>query len=136
MPTEPFLSDRPLRFRGISDSLALQHLEGSECCLIHADNPLSNTRGVFVNPNVRVGYNELAYHKVHPATAWVGLQNVAVSLWENRLRRWTTTPFLKKLVVRRRVNSWKAESDGRLEPGEFCLINEMQVLVANGWAHV
>jgi hypothetical protein len=36
----------PLRFRGISDSLAKYHLEASECCLIHFDNPL--TRKLFI----------------------------------------------------------------------------------------
>ncbi|PLB48395.1 putative polysaccharide export protein [Aspergillus steynii IBT 23096] len=136
MPIEPFVSDKPLRFRGIPDSLALQHLEGSECCLIHADNPLSSTRGVYLNPNVRVGYNAQAYDSVHPASAWIGLQSVAIALWENRFRRWATTSLLKRFVVRKRVNRWKADLDDREEPGEFCLINEMQVLISNGWAHV
>src|SRR5438270_8111059 len=35
---DPFYRDPPLSFRGIPDSLAIHHLEGSECCLIHADN--------------------------------------------------------------------------------------------------
>lgn len=47
--------DQNLTFRGIPDDLASLHLEGSECCLIHADNPLSHSKGVFLNPNVRVG---------------------------------------------------------------------------------
>ncbi|EAQ87609.1 hypothetical protein CHGG_04228 [Chaetomium globosum CBS 148.51] len=59
------LGIRGLRFRGIPDSLAALHLEASECCLIHADNPGSRTRGVYVNPAVRVGYNRLAYDAVH-----------------------------------------------------------------------
>ncbi|KAH8432425.1 glycosyltransferase family 69 protein [Aspergillus melleus] len=136
MSTEPFLSESPLRFRGISDSLARQHLEASECCLIHADNPLSSTRGIYLNPNVRVGYNAAAYDAVHRTSAWIGLRHIAMSLWENRLRRWMTTPLLKRLVVRNRLNRWKADADDRVEPGEYCLVNEMQVLVANGWAHV
>ncbi|OAQ97990.1 hypothetical protein LLEC1_03544 [Akanthomyces lecanii] len=77
MPADPFVSPTKLRFRGIPDSLALQHLEGSECCLIHADNPLSKTLG-----------------------------------------------------------AWQKEDSARHEPGVFCLINEMQVLAENGWAHV
>jgi hypothetical protein len=89
-----------------------------------------------VNPKVRVGYNGPAYEKVHPAGSWLSPQYIALALWENRFRRWATTTLLKKWVVRRRVDQWKALSSGRHEPGDFCLINEMQVLVANGWAHV
>ncbi|KAL8996568.1 MAG: hypothetical protein Q9169_003963 [Polycauliona sp. 2 TL-2023] len=44
----------PLRFRGIPDSLAQYHLEGSECCLIHYDNPLSAENGVYINPEVHL----------------------------------------------------------------------------------
>lgn len=136
MPIEPFVSTPPLRFRAISDSLALSHLEGSECCLIHADNPLSKQDGVYLNPKVRVGYNPAAYEAVHPTGAWLSLQHVALALWENRLRRWFTTPFFKKLVVRKRIAGWHDDHIDEQEPGDFCLINEMQVLVSNGWAHV
>ncbi|KAI9932282.1 hypothetical protein ASPWEDRAFT_27448 [Aspergillus wentii DTO 134E9] len=136
MPTEPFMSNTPLRFRGISDSLGESHLEGSECCLIHADNPLSQTQGVYLNPQVRVGYNAPAYDAVHPTRSWISLQSVALALWENRIRRWTTTEFFTKRTVRKRVSAWERQDGSRFEPGEFCLINEMQVLAANGWAHV
>ncbi|PYI06502.1 hypothetical protein BO78DRAFT_116139 [Aspergillus sclerotiicarbonarius CBS 121057] len=136
MPIDPFVSTPPLRFRAISDSLAQSHLEGSECCLIHADNPLSQAMGVYLNPRVRVGYNPAAYAAVHPTGAWLSLQHVTLALWENRLRRWMTTPSLKQLVVRRRISRWQDDHAGEEEPGEFCLINEMQVLADNGWAHV
>ncbi|EGS21769.1 uncharacterized protein CTHT_0036360 [Thermochaetoides thermophila DSM 1495] len=66
MPTSAFTGIQGLKFRGIDDSLAVYHLEGSECCLIHADNPASRTKGVFLNPAVRVGYNRKAYETVHP----------------------------------------------------------------------
>ena len=65
MHAAPFMSNPSLSFRGMPDSLALHHLEGSECCLIHVDNPLSAEYGVFVNPNVRVGYSGEAYEAVH-----------------------------------------------------------------------
>ncbi|EED19751.1 polysaccharide export protein (CAP59), putative [Talaromyces stipitatus ATCC 10500] len=148
MPTSPFLSqtNTPLRFRGIPDSLALHHLEGSECCLIHADNPLSSTHGVYLNPKVRVGYNRAAYTAVHPLKPqnWISssfspsssLARIVVSFWENRLRRWFTMPVFERRVIRRRVKNWENEEGNRHEPGEFCLIDEMQVLVSNGWAHV
>lgn len=138
MPAEPFVSSSALRFRGITDSLATHHLEGSECCLIHADNPLSKTRGVFLNPRVRVGYNLPAYQATHPADGsepWLSVWDIFIGLWANRLRRWVTFSF-DRWVVRRRVGQWEKEGLGNREPGEFCLINEMQVLVDNGWAHV
>lgn len=136
MPTEPFTSSSKLRFRGIPDSLAEHHLEGCECCLIHADNPLTKTRGVYLNPHVRVGYNSAAYKAVHPEQgAWVSTWQIFSGLWINRIMRWVSAPF-DSLVVRKRVAAWEKEGIGRREPGEFCLINEMQVLVERGWAHV
>lgn len=136
MPIDPFTSNPPLRFRALPDSLAEYHLEGSECCLIHADNPLSQTKGVYMNPAVRVGYNGPAYTAIHPVSAWISLQNVALALWENRVRRWVTSHRLKKLAVGRKIAAWEDGDRGRFEPGEFCVINEMQVLAVNGWAHV
>ncbi|RKL18310.1 hypothetical protein BFJ68_g4013 [Fusarium oxysporum] len=134
MPVEPFTSSSKLRFRGIPDSLAEHHLEGCECCLIHADNPLSKTRGVYLNPHVRVGYNLRAYQALHPEQgAWVSTWQIFSGLWTNRIMRWVSSPF-DAWVVRRRVAEW--EKLGGREPGEFCLINEMQVLVERGWAHV
>ncbi|RAL11779.1 glycosyltransferase family 69 protein [Aspergillus homomorphus CBS 101889] len=136
MPAAPFVSATPLRFRAVPDSLALSHLEGSECCLIHADNPLSQAHGVYLNPHVRVGYNPEAYAAVHPARAWLSRQSIALALWKNRIRRWTTTSYFKMQVVRSRVARWENAHPEQQESGDFCLINEMQVLVANGWAHV
>jgi hypothetical protein len=147
MPTSAFTGSRGLQFRGIDDSLAAYHLEGSECCLIHADNPASRARGVYMNPNVRVGYRQTAYDQVHPhgGSSWLSLYQIWTGLWRNRLARWLTTPWLKEFRVSRRVRSWekKGRSGGdgkqeepREEPGQFCLINEMQVVVYNGWAHI
>jgi hypothetical protein len=136
MPAEPFVLARKLRFRGTEDSLAAYHLEGSECCLIHADNPLSRSAGVFVNPNVRVGYNGDAYAGTHHLGGWISSWQILSGLWENRISRWMTTPLIKEGVVSKRVRSWRRQDRKNTEPGEFCLINEMQVLVENGWAHV
>lgn len=135
MPAEPFVSSTQLRFRGVPDSLALYHVEGSECCLIHADNPLSRTLGVYLNPRVRVGYNLAAYEATHRG-AWVPAWDIFTGLWANRVRRWTARLTLERVMVRRRVGRWERETVGNREPGEFCLINEMQVLAVNGWAHV
>lgn len=63
----PFYGANGLRFRGVDDSLAALHVEGSECCLIHADNPLRDDFGVFVNPSVRVSYNITTYGILNPS---------------------------------------------------------------------
>lgn len=139
MRAAPFYDeDSPLAFRGISDSLATSHLEGSECCLIHADNPLSLTKGVWMNPNVRVGYNASAYAAAHPSEAgpWVSAFQIVYGSWHNRLKRWFTTTKFKEMVVKRRLDAWKKESAEHVENGPFCLINEMQVLFKYGWRHV
>lgn len=60
--TEPSHNKKhSLRFPGVEDSSAKFHLEGSECCLIHQDNPFTAKRKVFVNPHLRVSYNKEAY---------------------------------------------------------------------------
>lgn len=136
MNAAPFYQHPPLKFRGISDSLAKSHLEGSECCLIHADNPLSREKGVWLNPNVRVGYNAPAYSAVNPMeNSWLSSFTIASGLWKNRILRWFTTPWFKENIVWTRLWKWEKQSGGNMESGPFCLINEMQVLTENGWAH-
>lgn len=135
MPTDPFVGQNPLRFRGISDDLGEYHLEGSECCLIHADNPQSVKKGVFMNPVVRVGYNETAFDRIHSTYAEMTLRDIIKGVWKNRLLRWTTTVMFKEWTVHSRVKSWMKRTSGN-EPGDFCLINEMQILHEKGWRHV
>ena len=134
MDAAPFYGrESPLSFRGIADSLAEYHLEGSECCLIHADNPLSASKGVWLNPNVRVGYTVPAYERVHAsgASPWISSFSIAFGSWSNCVLRWTTTPWFKERTVRDRVQDWGRKSSGNVEGGEeFCLINEQQILIA------
>ncbi|KAK4543364.1 hypothetical protein LTR36_005507 [Oleoguttula mirabilis] len=128
---------RPLVFRGIADGLAASHLEGSECCLVHADNPLSQSKGVWVNPQVRVGYNGTAYGMVNPDSAgsWPSSFAIAEGLWRNRLKRWLHAFQLKDRTVETKLQRWKDGDAGHHEPGSFCLIDEMQVMLWNGWGH-
>ena len=133
---EPFYRVPALRFRGIPDSLAIHHVEGSECCLIHADNPLTPSRGVWLNPQVRVGYNAEAYTAVHQYRAWPPTSEILKGIWINRFWRWITPTLAKDWKIRRRLQKWKKQNPKESEPGVNCLINEMQVLVPNGWAHV
>lgn len=51
---KPFYNSPPLSFPAIPDTLAAKHIEGSECCLIHFDNELSASKGVWLNPSLRV----------------------------------------------------------------------------------
>ncbi|KAF2692032.1 glycosyltransferase family 69 protein [Lentithecium fluviatile CBS 122367] len=136
MPIDPFLSQSPLRFRGIPDSLGASHLEASECCLIHADNPFTRTHGVFLNPLVRVGYNSAIYDAVHSQSAELSLRHVYQGIWKNRLLRWIRTPMLKEWVVSARIRAWKKEHPGEDERAGFCLVNEMQIIFEKGWRHV
>ncbi|KAH8731166.1 cryptococcal mannosyltransferase 1-domain-containing protein [Phaeosphaeriaceae sp. PMI808] len=136
MPAEPFLSSTPLRFRGISDSLAASHLEGSECCLIHMDNPLRTRKRTFVNPQVRVGYSGKAYDSVHQQRMWLSSWQMFIGIWENRVRRWITSSWAYERRTRIKVEAWRHLSGQHAEAGEMCLINEMQVITEIGWAHI
>ena len=131
---QPFYNKpEPLAFRGVDDDLATLHVEGSECCLIHTDNP-DRDKGVYLNPRVRVGYNLDAWLAVKDEN-WLSSGQILLGLWRNFLLRWTTTDWFSKMIVKRRVKEYTART-GRTEPGLHCLINEMQVLVWNGWGHV
>lgn len=124
---KPFLPPRALRFRGIPDILAVHHLEASECCLIHYDNPLSSDYGVFVNPQVRVGYRQPAYET---AKSWPLTRDIVFG-WPIRMgiSLGGSTRDNKKITAE--LSKW-----GGWEMGEDCLIDEMQVLVVNGWKHL
>lgn len=136
--SKPFYDSPPLRFRGVSDSLAKHHLEGSECCLIYGDMPQKD-RGIWLNPNVRVGYNATAYANVHPVNgAWPDGSEKFWGMWRNRMSRWLggLSRSIERSSVKKKVRRWEAEKNGNKETGVHCLINEMQVLFESGWKHV
>ena len=99
---------------------------------------------MWLNPNVKVGYNSEAYDIVNPEVgAWPCKKERVKGIWHNRFVRWTRFPwrFLERYAVDRRVRLWREEAQQTIEGGvsqdeSHCLINEMQVLVENGWAHV
>jgi hypothetical protein len=142
MEATPFYEPTLLRFRGIADGLAGMHLEGCECCLIHADNPLSAEKGVFLNPNVRVGYNAAAYAAVNPDAEWPSPGQRIQGLWRLRLVKLVGMPgrIFKNLVISWRLKSWHEQTTTdyaeNREEGVHCLVDEMQVLVGNGWLHL
>jgi hypothetical protein len=141
-----------LRFRGVDDGLAGKHVEGSECCFIHADSRAAGgAKGVWVNPNVRVAYASVdasvdaVYRAVNPEVGvgrWPGGWEAVSGVWGNRWVRWTGRLALwgEVRMVRKRVEKWVEEErvEGREveEKGLECLVNEMQVLFNNGWQHV
>ncbi|KAF5874474.1 putative polysaccharide export protein [Botrytis fragariae] len=130
-----------LRFRGVPDSLAEKHVEGSECCLIHADNPSREKKGIYVNPNVRVGYKREVYEMVNGKGGWPGRWEAVRGVWGVRMgwvREWGSG-WVERGRVGRRVQKWTKEGEGkelREELGLECLINEMQVLYQSGWRHL
>lgn len=134
---------RALRFRAIPDSLAEHRLEGSERCLIHFDNPLSASRGVWLNPSVRVAYSVSTYISVRrllgapDARDFPGAIATIVGAWVNRWQRWHggVALALDRWTVRRRVARWMADGDrlggeesARREIGEVCLVADMLAL--------
>lgn len=133
-----------LKFRGIPDNLAQLHLEASECCLIHADNTLSARHGVFINPNVRVGYKAAAYAIVNPGDGyeWPSAWGKWKGIWANRWARsmWWYWRWRDEVIIAGRVKQWKER--GRTkgveneEEGRACLVDEMQVLLETGWQHL
>ncbi|KUI52443.1 Alpha-1,3-mannosyltransferase CMT1 [Cytospora mali] len=142
----PFYADPPLRFRAIPDTLADLHLEGSECCLIHADNALAARpdKGVWLNPNVRVGYSPSSYMAVQgrQGEKFPGVFATVAGAWANRWLRWRerlSQPF-ERATVLNRLKKWQAETPSnepsRQEPGVSCLINEKQIMWMNGWRHL
>lgn len=155
----------PLKFRGVPDSLAKQHLEGSECCLIHSDIRAQGDakKGVWLNPNVRVAFNASTYSKVNggrevkadvynvvdgsndsPRLEWPRKWEMWRGIWVNRYARWTgwVQAWVEQRTVTRRLERWKESGrnmnppEERDEVGTECLVNEMQVLFENGWQHV
>lgn len=157
MPAFPFYDQaNHLHFRGVPDSLALEHVEGSECCLIHADNPLSEDLGVWINPNVRVGYChpdlrskkikldwesfkqvcQKPYDAVHRSGSWVSHFQIAWGLWEHRMWRWVSLRWMQNRKVRRRLQAWSAEGEANVEVGDMCLVDELHILEPHGWLHV
>ncbi len=140
----PFYANPPLRFRGIDDDLADLHLEGSECCLVHFDNPLSADEvrgGVWLNPNVRVGYSVSVYRRVRKAF-FPGPWATVRGAWANRWQGWWAAGVqfnLERMMVLRRLAEWRATPSGELprqEAGADCLINEKQIMWQNGWKHL
>ena len=56
-------------------------------------------------------------------------------LWENRVRRVVHFSGPSNWKIRRRVAEWVKGGEGRREPGEACLVDEMQVIEPHGWLH-
>jgi hypothetical protein len=143
-PFYSYGSETGLRFRGIPDDLAALHVEASECCLIHVDNTLSATQGVFINPNVRVAYKSAANAIVNPGTehGWPDAWGKVRGVWANRWARWMWWSWGRKdnIVIAERLKRWReqgrAQGVGDEEKGRACLVDEMQVLVDNGWKHL
>ncbi|EPE31972.1 hypothetical protein GLAREA_12054 [Glarea lozoyensis ATCC 20868] len=125
-----------LKFRRVPDGLAERHVEGSECCLIHVDD--RDGKGVWVNPDVKVAYGGTADGVVNPeGGVWPGWGGRVVGVWLNRgvrvlggLGRW-----IEKRKIEGRVRGWE-RGGGEEEKGVECLVDEMQVLVPNGWMHL
>ncbi|KAL8946424.1 MAG: hypothetical protein Q9222_007185, partial [Ikaeria aurantiellina] len=128
------------RFRGIPDSLAQHHVEASECCLVHYDNPLSRTKGVYINPAVRVAYSAKAYAAVSTLTnngkamvRWPARSELMWGYWRSKWSWWMRDPG-PAFKIGLRTYRWKRANPTAAEPGLPCLSDLAMVLASNGWA--
>ena len=139
----PFQNEtNPLQFRAIASSLSLQdgYLEGSEACLIHADMQryFPAHHKTFLNPLVRVSYTPSAFES----------QNSILQMFLERIigplvaiaydvRDWCLRSRIQGYFAARRekVREWE-RATGKEEVGDYCLIDQMQLLTPWGWAHV
>ena len=129
---EPFQSiSKPLRFRSIPDSLAKFHVEASECCLIHYDNPISTTAGVWINPAVRVGYSSEAYAAVTRGE-WPTTSELRWGKWKSKWTWWIRDP-IPSLKTSLRVWLWRRRYPNISEPGFACVQDIAMVITADGW---
>lgn len=134
---------QPLRFRAVDDRLAERHVEASERCLLHADNPLSSSAGIWLNPSVRVSRNLVSYEGMRQSGQYPGWTVTVAGTWVNRVRRWrwNRARDTERDAVISRVNKW-AESgtfeDGSptTESGLSCLMDDMLVMRSRGWSHL
>lgn len=130
---EPFQStSEPLRFRSIPDSLAKFHVEASECCLIHYDNPISSTVGVWINPDVRVGYSSEAYAAVTRGGEWPSTSELRWGKWKSKWTWWIRDP-IPHLKTSLRVWLWRRRFPNISEPGIACVQDIAMVITADGW---
>lgn len=129
---QPFQSiPNPLQFRSIPDSLAAYHVEASECCLIHYDNPASAIAGVWINPTVRVGYSWPAYAAV-TANEWPTASELGWGPWKSRWLWWIRDPF-PSLKTSGRIWWWRRLHPNVHEPGFACVQDLAMVITAGGW---
>ena len=93
---------------------------------------------------MRVGYTELAYNQTHfgEAETFISARQYVLAMWLHRLNRLRTeSAEMGMSVVRQRLEKWKGEVEKGLtrekrdEYGEMCLVDEMHLLIWNGWKH-
>lgn len=129
---EPFQStSNPLRFRSIPDSLAKFHVEASECCLVHYDNPISLTAGVWINPTVRVGYSSQAYAAV-TGREWPTTSELRWGKWKSKRTWWIRDP-IPSLKASFRIWLWRRKYPNISEPGFACVQDLAMVITTDGW---
>ncbi|KAL8733214.1 MAG: hypothetical protein Q9166_002231 [cf. Caloplaca sp. 2 TL-2023] len=131
--------ENPLRFRAIPDTLAQYHVEASECCLIHYDNPISAAKGIYINPAVRVAYSIKAYEAVSSTgkgngikPTWPTKSELLWGHWKSRWIWWARWPA-SAIKVWWRIKRWKSLYPGAAEPGLSCASDLAMVLTSNGW---
>ena len=127
----PFYGDSPLEFRALDDKLAGRHVEASETCLVHADNPVA-AKGVWMNPLVRVASSVKHYQALKASfPSW---STAVAGSWTNRISRVTKQLSFgsKDGDIRSRVREWSKQvpkgNPERYEPGVACLTDDVKIV--------
>ena len=127
MPAHPFVakaSQHRLQFRSLPDHLVeFFQLDAHEGCLLHVDNPLTASLGVYVNPRVRVTRTRTGYRAAHRRGAdepdWLSAWWIVRGTWAGRIRR--LLHGAPENVPEARVARWREGNPGAEEPGLYCL---------------
>ncbi|KAI9770182.1 MAG: hypothetical protein M1839_003248 [Geoglossum umbratile] len=122
----------PLQFRTIPRSLAEYHIEASESCLVHYDNPLTPQKGVFINPNVRVGYSQEAYKAVAQGAG--GVWPTSFEEWGILKSHsiWWMKGWVHTVVVNSRIRKWQRKHPSAAEAGLACCSDLAMVKLETG----
>ncbi|VUC36075.1 unnamed protein product [Clonostachys rosea] len=134
---QPFYDpDSPLRFRSVSDEVASLNMEASERCLIQTDNPLANSRGIWIEPSVRntLDCKEGCWKPARPFSPDTWLTAIR-GVWSNRLgTRRGASSGAETNPEFPRVRDWAARGDPRVdEKAVSCLMDEMQIIKRTKW---
>ena len=113
--------------------LSQYHVEASECCIKHYNNPLFSCHGVWINFAVRVVYSAAAYNAVSGSENRPTKAELRWGVWWSRWF-WCFRDPESLLKTRYRTRQWRKHNLEIEEPGVACVSDLAMVLTENRWA--